>query len=184
VRARQAGPAHRALSGWLLALSSTGLAITAHGLAGGGVPDTALVIPVTALIAWGGTALAARPRGRLVLLATVALIQLGLHELLTQSTYAHGGHESMPRVHGPAMFAGHALATLAVTALLARASTGLALFSSAVGWLRSRLNELWLTPVPAPVAIGAASVVPARPGQLLEITLRRVRARRGPPPGS
>jgi hypothetical protein len=173
------------LSGWLLALSSTGLAITAHGLAGGGMPDTALVIPITALIALGGTAMAARLRGSLVLVPTVGLIQLGLHLVLSQHAYIHGAHRmAPPPVNGTAMLAGHALATVAVAILLARASTGLARFASAVSWLRSRLGGPWLVPVPVPAAIGATAVVPARPGPLLEIVLRRVRARRGPPGNS
>ena len=96
MRARQARPAHRAVGGALLAVSSTGLAITAHGLAGGGFPDTALVIPITALIAWAGTALAGRLRGPVALLTVVAAIQLGIHQLLTQSAYAHGAHSGPP----------------------------------------------------------------------------------------
>jgi hypothetical protein len=179
VRARQARPAHRAVSGALLAVSSTGLAITAHGLAGGGFPDTALVIPITALIAWAGTALAGWLRGPVALLSTVAVVQFGLHELLDQSTYAHGGHESAPAVNGPAMLAGHLAATLVVTLLLARASAGLAGFSSLVARLRGRIEVLRLAPVPA--AIGPTLIVAARPGPLLEIVLRRVSARRGPP---
>jgi hypothetical protein len=179
VRAQQARPAHRAIIGALLAVSSTGLAITAHGLAGGGFPDTALVIPITALIAWAGTALAGRLRGPVALLATVAVIQLGLHELLDQSAYAHGGHESPPAVNGAAMLAGHVAATLIVAALLARASAGLAAFASLLDRLRGRLEVLRLAPVPA--AIGPTLIAAVRPGPLIEIVLRRVSARRGPP---
>lgn len=179
MRAQHARPAHRAIGGVLLALSSTGLAITAHGLAGGGFPDTALVIPVTALIAWAGSALALLLRHPLALLSTVAVIQLGLHELLDQSAYAHGGHESPPAVNSAAMLAGHAAAILIVAALLAKASAGLAAFSSLLDRLRGRLEVLRLAPVPA--AIGPILIVAARPGPLIEIVLRRVSARRGPP---
>jgi hypothetical protein len=79
------------------------------------------------------------------------------------------------------MLAGHALATVLVALLLARATTGLALFSAALGWLRA---QLWLAPVPALAGLGTVSATPTRPGQLLEIVLRRVQARRGPPLGS
>ena len=179
MRARQARPAHQAVSGALLALSSSGLAITAHGLAGGGYPDTALVIPITALIAWAGTALAGRLRGPVALLTTVAAIQLGLHQLLTQSAYAHGAHSGPPPVNGAAMLAGHAAATVIVAVLLGRATAGLAAFASLLARLRGPLEVRRLVPVPA--AIRPTLIAPARPGPLLEIVLRRVSARRGPP---
>ena len=176
---------HRALSGWLLALSSTGLAIAAHGLAGGGLPDTALVIPVTAVIAWAATALADRLRGVVPLTAALAVVQLGMHELLARAAGTHGDHAHLaaaaPVVDGWAMLAGHALATLIIAALLARATNGLSLVSAAVEWLLGRLRAMRLAPVPAPAAIGVVSAAPARPGQLLEVLLRRVSSRRGPP---
>jgi hypothetical protein len=170
VKAGRDRPAHRAVSGWLLALSSTGLAITAHGLAGGAMPDSVLIIPVTALMAWGGAAMASALRRPAVLTATVGVLQLVLHLLLSQS---HAHHTAA--VHGGAMLATHVIASVLVALLLARATDGLTL-----GWLRARLRVLWL--IPAPVrASGGVSVVPVRPGQLLETVLRRVLARRGPP---
>jgi hypothetical protein len=68
--------------------------------------------------------------------------------------------------------------------LLARASTALTLVAAALAWLRAGLRALLAAPVATPATIGSGSVAPARPGQLLEILFRRVRARRGPPIGS
>jgi hypothetical protein len=171
----------RALSGWLLALSSTSLAVAGHGWAGGGVPDIALVVPITALIAWAGMALANRLRGMVALTAALAVIQLGLHQLLSRSAGSHGGHGAEQVVDGAAMLAVHAIATLVTAALLARASNGLALGSAAAEWLLATLRTLRLGQIPVPAEIGVAHAIPARPGQLLEIMLRRVSARRGPP---
>ena len=163
-------PAHRAVSGWLLALSSTGLAITAHGLAGGGMPDSVLIIPATALMAWGGAAMASTLRRPVALAATVGALQLVLHLLLSQSHMHHAA-----AVHGGAMLAGHVIASVLVALLLVRATDGLTF-----GWLRARFSVLWSTPARV-LTTGGVSVVPVRPGQLLETVLRRVLARRGPP---
>ncbi|MFL6142707.1 MAG: hypothetical protein ACJ72N_12675 [Labedaea sp.] len=182
MRARRVAPPHHAVTGWLLAMSSTGLAVTAHGVAGGGLPDTALLLPLTALIAWGAGALAGRLRGVLPLLGALAVVQLGLHLLLSQGGYAHAGHPPGPGpASGVAMLAGHALAILLTAVLLSRAAAGLAAVSSAIARLFGRLRAPRLPLAGAAVAIGRTRAAPARPGVLLEIQLRRVRARRGPP---
>lgn len=182
MRARRVRPPHQALRGWLLAVSSTSLAIAAHGLAGGGLPDAALTVPLTVLIAWGATAFANRLQGVVSLTAVLGALQYALHLLLTESANNHASHlTGGPPVSGLAMFTGHALATLITAALLARASTAVIRASSALAWLRGQLRALLAPPVPAPATIGLVSAVPARPGSLLEILLRRVRSRRGPP---
>ncbi len=182
MRARRVRPPHQALRGWLLAVSSTGLAIAAHGVAGGGLPDTALTVPLTVLIAWGATAFAHRLRGVFGTTVVLGLLQYVLHMLLTESAENHLGHHSAGFVvSGWTMFAGHALATLITAALLARASSAVTVASSALAWLRSTLAALLSVSVAAPATIGVTSAVPARPGSLLEIQLRRVRTRRGPP---
>jgi hypothetical protein len=169
--------------GCLLALSSTSLAIAAHGVAGGGVPDAALTLPLTALIAWGAAALAPWTRGWVTLTGLLGVLQVVLHLLLTDNANQHFQH-TQTHVNGWAMFAGHALATAITAALLARASTALTLISAALAWLRAGLRALLTTPITAPATIGAGSTIPARPGLLLEILLRRVHALRGPPVGS
>jgi hypothetical protein len=166
------------MQGWLLALSSSGLAISAHGAAGGGLPDTLLILPLTALIAWGGAALADRLIRPIVLVPVLAVIQLGLHLLLAQNVHTHTAPAAGS---GAAMLAGHAMATVLTAALLARASAPLALISSAIDWLRGPLLLPRPTPIRIPVALGVLSAVPVRPGPLLEIHLRRAQARRGPP---
>jgi hypothetical protein len=183
VRARRVRPPHQPLRGWLLAISSTGLAIAAHGVAGGGLPDAALTIPLTALIAWGATAFVHRLRGVVATAAVLGLLQYTLHLLLTESAENHAGHHHTAGfvVSGWAMFAGHALATVLTAVLLSRASSAVTVASSALARLRSTLSALLALPVPAPVTIGVPSAVPARPGSLLEIQFRRVCARRGPP---
>src|SRR5690349_14691165 len=102
-------------------MSSTGLAVTAHGWAGGILPDTLLIVPVTVLIAWAGTALAHRLCRVTVLVPVLGTLQLGLHLLLGQSVHAHTGI-AMAAPDGAAMLAGHALATVLTAALLAMAA--------------------------------------------------------------
>jgi hypothetical protein len=179
VRARRAETPLQALRGCLLALSSTGLAIAAHGVAGGGMPDTALTIPLTALIAWGAAALGPWRRGLVPLTGLLGVLQIVLHYLLSENANHH--HHGQPPINGWAMFAGHALATVLTAALLAKASTALTLVSAALAWLRAGLHALLAAPITVPGTIGGGCVEPARPGQLLEIQLRRIRARRGPP---
>jgi hypothetical protein len=180
VRARQADPTYHASRGCLLAVSSTALAIAAHGVAGGGMPDAALTLPLTALIAWGAAALAPWTRGMVTLTGLLGVLQVVLHVLLTESANSHH-HHGAPQVSGWTMLVGHALATMITAALLARASSALTRISAALAWLRAGLRTLLNTPVAAPTTIGAASPVPARPGQLLEVLFRRVSSRRGPP---
>lgn len=179
MRARRVGTPHRAVRGWLLALPSMALAVAGHGLAGGGVPDLGVALPLTVLLAWAGAAVLDRVRGTLALVGVLGLIQLGLHQLLTELVHTHG--PSQAPVDGWTMLAAHAVATVITAGLLARASAALTLVAAALDRMRGRLALLCATPVPAPAAIGRPSAVPARPGSLLEITLRRAQSRRGPP---
>lgn len=177
--------AHAALRGWLFALCSAALAITAHGMAGGGRPDTALTILLTVLIAWAGTAVADRLRGVVTMLAVLGITQVGLHLLLTDIAGQHDQHaghgQSAPTVTGWAMVAAHAGATAVTAMLLTRASTSLAALSASLRWLLRRVDVLCSAPIAAPSAIGGATTAPQRPGHLLEVLLRRVSSRRGPP---
>jgi hypothetical protein len=167
------------LRGCLLALSSTGLAIAAHGVAGGGMPDTALTIPLTALVAWGAMALRPWTYAPVTLAGLLGVLQVVLHLLLTENANHH--QHGQPPIDGWAMFAGHALATVLTAALLAKASTALTLVAAALAWLRAGLCAPLAIPLTALATIGGTCARPARPGLLLEVLLRRVRARRGPP---
>lgn len=167
------------LRGWMLGICSAALAVSAHGMAGGGVPDTALSVPLIVLVAWAGTRVAGGRRQALGLLGVLAVTQTVLHLLLSE--LAHGGHEHGPPVAGVVMFAAHAVATVLTALLLARASTALALVSCALDWLLRGLRALWFLPAARSRKRITPTPAPARPGLVLEVLLRRVCARRGPP---
>ncbi|SFJ56705.1 hypothetical protein SAMN05421835_106271 [Amycolatopsis sacchari] len=167
-RPRARHGASRVARGALLALSSAGLAITAHALADGGLPDTALTLLLTALIGWIGSALAERTRGPLGVLAVLGTAQLAMHLVLT-GLMDHG-------TATPGMYLAHAVATALTAGLLSHAES----------MLRVGVARLWLLlPVvwhPAPVAAGPVPVpVPAPDVPLVSVLLRRVHGRRGPP---
>ncbi len=167
--------------GWLLASCSAALAIAAHGTAGGDLSDAALTALLATVLAWGGTAIARRG-GFLTVVATLGVIQLAQHVLLTEVAGAAHGHEwTAPPVDGWVMFAAHAVATLLTAALLLRADAAFATVRAAISWLVGRLQAL--CPAPPEDAAGRTvpSSVPARPGVLLEVLLRQVSPRRGPP---
>jgi hypothetical protein len=179
VRAKRA--VHRVLSGWLLALSSAALSIAGHGAAGGGVPDTASTAVLTVLVAWAGTALADRMRGIPATLAVLATVQLGMHLLLSEVA-THATHLPAPgAVNGWLMLLGHGAALGVTAVLLTRATEALVAVAGARDWLYRQLAALWYPADTAPAATVVISTVPARPGHLLEVQLRRVRSRRGPP---
>jgi hypothetical protein len=158
------------LRGGLLALCSAGLAITAHALADGGLPDTSLTLVLTALIGWTGAALAEKTKGPLGVLAVLGVAQLAMHLVLTELM----GHMSAPR---PEMYLAHAAATVVTAGLLAHAES----------MTRLAVARLWLLlPVvwrPAPVAAGPdlVPVPPPADTPTLSVLLRRVHGRRGPP---
>ncbi|GAB2979991.1 hypothetical protein GCM10017788_14980 [Amycolatopsis acidiphila] len=163
----------RGLRGGLLALSSAGLAITAHALAGGGMPDTALTLLLTVLIGWMGAALAEKTKGPLGVLAVLGVAQTAMHLVLTELM----GHMTSPR---PEMYLAHAVATVLTAVLLAHAES-MARLAVAGLWLL--LPVVWR---PAPVA-GAPVLIPVTPAAdtpTLSVLLRRVHRRRGPPPCS
>lgn len=165
--------------GWLLACCSAALAIAAHGTAGGELSDSALTVLLTAVLAWGGTALARRG-GLLTVTAALGTTQLAQHVLLTEIA-AHGHDRVPPPVNGWVMLAAHAMATLATALLLLRADAAIATVRAAVAWLVGRLQALCPAPPHGPATGTAATTVPARPGELLEVLLRQVSPRRGPP---
>lgn len=162
--------------GFLLASSSAALAIAAHGLGGGAVADFGFTILLATLIAWGGMPLARR--GAPALVAVLGVTQLCQHVLLTDIASGHG---KAPAVFaGWTMFGTHAAATVLTAVLLTRAGVALTAIGAALAWLLGRLQTLVAGPVaPRPRAVGTS--LPARPGPLLEVLLRQVHTRRGPP---
>lgn len=158
------------MRGWLLALSSAGLAITAHALGGGGLPDASLTVLLTALAGWTGSALAEKTSSALGVLAVLGTAQLGMHVVLTD--LAGSMHHSSPD-----MYLAHAAATAVTAVLVARAE---AMLRIAVARLRVWLPVAWRqAPVPAgPVP----SPVPRPPdAPVASVVLSRVHGRRGPP---
>jgi hypothetical protein len=163
--------------GLLLAASSAALAVAAHGLGGGAVADSGFTVLLATLLAWGGTTLARRG-GTPVLVAVLGVTQACQHLLLTEIASGH--------LRGPAAFDGwtmfgtHAAATVLTAVLLTRAGAALTTIGAALAWLLGRLYALVAGPVP-PRPVTAGTPLPARPGALLEVLLRQVCARRGPP---
>lgn len=169
-----------AARGGLLAASSASLAVTAHGVADGGLPDPALTVLLTGLLGWTATALAGKARGRLATVAVLGAGQLVMHLVLTTlgDHTAHDAHAAAGWASGWTMTASHAVATLLTALLLARAD---ALLLTVLHVVRAVLPLL--TP-PLPVPAGAAVALPPRPVRsvaILDVELRRVRGRRGPP---
>lgn len=169
------GGAHGA-PGWLLAFCVAALTVAAHGGAGGTVSDSSLTALLATVLAWGGASLARRG-GLLTLVGVLAATQAAQHVLLTEIAQVH---QPGPSVDGWLMFAAHAVATVLSAVLLTYAGTAVAGVAAAVRWLAGRLQLLCAAspagperPVPAEVA--------GRPGILLEVLLRRVSPRRGPP---
>jgi hypothetical protein len=170
-RTRQRG-ALATVRGGLLAGSAASLAVTAHAVADGGLPDPALTVLLTGLLGWIATALAGKARGPLATVAVLGAGQLIMHLVLT--TLAHHGAASS----GWTMTATHAIATVLTALLLARAD---ALLLAVLHVVRTVLPRLVPT---LPVPSAAATVLPARParaGVVLDVERRRVRGRRGPP---
>lgn len=157
------------LRGALLALSSAGLAITAHALAGGDMPDASLTLVLTALVGWIGSALAERTKGPLGVLAVLGVAQVAMHLVLTELM----GHTAPAR---PEMYLAHAVATVCTAAVLAHAET---MARHAVAGLWRLLPVVWR---PAPVADAApVPVLSPVDSPTLSVLFRRVHRRRGPP---
>ena len=165
----------------LFAVCSAALSVSAHASAGGARTDIALTALLTTLVAWGGASLARRG-GLFALIGVLGATQLGQHLLLTEIATTHA-HAVSPPINGWAMFTTHAIATVVTAALLLRTGKALSWVYAAWAWLTARLRTLVAGPVPS-VAGPRPMPTPARPGPLLEILLRRVLARRGPPIGS
>jgi hypothetical protein len=167
--------------GWLLACCSAALAIAAHGTAGGQASESALTVLLTAVLAWGGTALARRG-GLPTIVAVLGTTQLAQHLLLTEIPAGTHRHEPTPLpLNGWVMLAAHAVATLLTALLLLRADAALDAAHAAVAWVVGRLQALCPAPPEGGATEAVAASVPARPGVLLEVLLRQVSQRRGPP---
>jgi hypothetical protein len=96
----------RVVRGGLLAISSAALAVSAHVLADGGLPDAAMTVLLTVLIGWTATALAAKTRGPVPTVAVLGAGQLVMHVVLsTLATHPEPHAANTGAVNGVAMTA-------------------------------------------------------------------------------
>lgn len=163
----------------LLTFSSAAPAIAAHAAAGG-ISQAALTALLTPLIGWLATVLADRVRGMVGMVLVLSAAQMVMHVLL-------GGHGAlsahvpgtMAGLGGDAVVATAHIGAVALTAvLLARAESMLAVAAAALRVL------LPVVSCPAPVSTDGPLQIGVRPAagpHLVEVLLRRVHRRRGPP---
>ncbi len=181
---KQHQSALRAVRGGLLGVSSGALAVTAHMIGDGELPDTAITLLLTVLIGWNAAALAAKARGPLATIIDLGAGQVVMH-LVLSSLSSHELTHTASTQTGPspassnvAMTVAHVVATLITAVLLAKAD---GLLLGVLACLRT-LVPLILAPLPVPAAVPAPVLAsPAGPGHLIRVDLRRVHGRRGPP---
>ncbi|HTI19499.1 MAG TPA: hypothetical protein VL652_00825 [Kutzneria sp.] len=166
-RQQLTGPV-RLMRGAMLAVSSTTLAVTAHGVAGGGWPETLPVLPLSLLIALAGTALADRWRSSWTIVGALGAAELAQHVLLS---VMHGDGV----LGSGAMTIAHGVALVLTAALLAKADATIVAVAGAV---RRLLPVVPSFPHPDRVV---ALVAVSPPGHVLDVLLRRSLGRRGPP---
>ncbi|MET0234878.1 MAG: hypothetical protein ABW224_09595 [Kibdelosporangium sp.] len=167
-----------AMRGWTLAVCSAALAIAAHGMAGGGTPDTALAILLTMLVAWGGTSVANRLQGPFAVLTALGMAQAAMHLILNYVVPSHSGHVPAP-VDPAVMFMTHAVATVIAGMLITKADAAIGLVSSAMELLLDLIRPPRFPVVPAAIYALPSSTLPG--DHIRQVLLRRVHARRGPP---
>lgn len=173
----------RAIRGCALAVTSAVLALAAHLVAGGVLPDPALSLLLALVLGTSGIAVAQRRRRGWAILLVVAVTQVALHAVLRSpdglsSPNGHGA-VSAPAVAGSVpMVLAHAMAVLLTAWLLTGAESAIFVVAAALSLvLPKRLAPL---PVVAPVVWSLPEPVrPANP--VLMVLLRRVWRRRGPP---
>ncbi|MCP2169045.1 hypothetical protein [Goodfellowiella coeruleoviolacea] len=195
-RAASGRGAHRALRAGLLAVSSAALTVTAHGLAGGALPEVGLPVLFTVALAGAGTAVADRRQGLIGIAATLGASQVGQHVLLSLLGHDHPAEPPVtasPTTASPGtgtdvpgltassgwMTLAHVLAALLTALLLARAETAVFAIAAALALLLPR--RLCPPPAWAPLRLSAIPAIRAGSGSALDVLLRRAHRRRGPP---
>jgi heme/copper-type cytochrome/quinol oxidase subunit 3 len=163
--------------GALLATSSAALAITAHAVADGGPPNTALILLLTVLIGWVSTALAERTRGPGGILVVLGCAQLLMHLALSELVVDHGAHAASG-YDATAMTAAHVVATVLTALILARAESALLAAAASV---RLLVPVRWRPP-PVPTAAPLPTVALPQGGTLVvAVLVPKVLGLRGPP---
>jgi hypothetical protein len=169
----------RVVRGGLLAISSAALAVSAHVLADGDLPDAAMTVLLTVLIGWTATALAAKTRGPIPTVAVLGAGQLIMHVALsTLATHPEPHAANAGAMNGVALTATHAGATIVTALLVTRAESVL---QAVVHAMRLLLPAIWRAlPVMDTVAKPTLVVSPEI-GQSVSELCRRAHGRRGPP---
>jgi hypothetical protein len=155
-----------------LAVVSAVLAVAAHAISGGMLPDVGLTVLLTVGVAAVGVALADRRRGLGVIMVTLGLAQLATHELLSLTNDGM----STSRVDPLMMTAAHAVAVVLTAVLLAKADAVAFRIAGALARLLPRL-------LVGPPALGRPSVPHLLDAvdRALAVLLRLASPRRGPP---
>jgi uncharacterized membrane protein YeaQ/YmgE (transglycosylase-associated protein family) len=168
----------RVARGGLLAITSAALAVSAHALADGGLPDAATTVLLTVLIGWTATALAGKTRGPLPTVAVLGAGQLVMHVVLsTLAIHPESHATNAEAMNGVAMTATHAGATVVTALLVTRAESMLQAVVQAM--------RLLLPPIRCAAPVLDTVVKPTVPspeiGRLVPESFRRAHGRRGPP---
>jgi hypothetical protein len=168
----------RVLRGCALAVTSATLAVAAHALSGGELPDPALTALLTVGVAAAGIALADRRRSPGAILALLGAAQLATHVMLSFAGMQMAGTSvPVPHVNGFVMLGAHAVAVLVSAGLLARADAVVFLLAAVVSMLLPRM--LVAPPVPDWPTGTRPDVLPQV--RTIAVLLCRSHARRGPP---
>lgn len=167
------------MRGGLLAVSSAVLAVSAHTLADGSLPDLPMTVLLTVMVGWTATALAAQARGPVPTVAILGAAQIVMHVVLT-TLAPHSDTHTMTSgaMSGLTMTTAHTVATILTALLVTRAESMLLTVLNA---MRLLLPPVWrAAPVPdlvlAPIPVPAPEI-----GQLVSELFRSTLGRRGPP---
>jgi hypothetical protein len=163
----------------MLAASSATLAIVAHGVAGGGLPDTALTLLLVFIVSAVGIAVAGRRYSLGAVAAVLGAVQLITHLLLSFDSTGIDGMAGMnvATVGGLAMVGTHVLAVAITSVLLVQADAVLFTLARAV----RRLLPILVAPAPIIAEAPRPRPAVASRDHLAAVLLCRINARRGPP---
>jgi hypothetical protein len=169
----------RTVRGVLLAASSAVLAVSAHALADGSLPDLPMTLLLTVMIGWTATALAAKTRGPAATIAVLGAAQIVMHVVLsTLALHADSHTVAAGAMSGVTMTSTHTVATIVTALLVTRAES---MLLTVVNAMRLLLPPIWraapvLDTVRAPIPVPAPEI-----GQLVSELFRSTLGRRGPP---
>jgi hypothetical protein len=171
--------APRVCRGVVLAVISTALAVTAHAVAGGGLPDTGLTVLLLAAVAGVGIALAGARLSVWTILAVLGPTQLVMHLVLSMdmTDMATMDGASLP-YNGVAMVLAHVVAVTVTAAMLSHADDAMFFIASVVVRV---VPTIVVAPPPAPAASPKSRPAAAPAIRPAAVVRCRANARRGPP---